>query len=177
MRIPADTRRLNSSLSGLHEWVALTEVNDDHRRGAFTVSRSNALVPESGIRRHEGERMSTPTHVFRNSRAHASLVQIGGVSGTMRLVPSRFNAHRVSDDGTLILYNSYTDSISAFPSTLRSKVEALLARGGVSIRAESGLPRYLIERGFSPAKANRRAFVSRWSLGVATLGLAACYAS
>ena len=75
------------------------------------------------------------------------LIQIEGLESLREFVPSRFNARTVSDDGTLILYNSYTGAFSCFPQTIRRRVESMLSRKGTRTRLE-GLLKYLYEGGF-----------------------------
>jgi len=77
----------------------------------------------------------------------APLVQIGGGSRTPRWVPSRFNVRATSGDGELVLWNSYSGSMSVFPVAQRPAVLELLAAKGFQAEA-SGLAGYLAERGF-----------------------------
>jgi uncharacterized protein len=48
-----------------------------------------------------------------------------------RLVPSRFNARTVGDDGRLILWNTFSGALSVFKPRDRERVLAALSRGGV----------------------------------------------
>jgi uncharacterized protein len=48
-----------------------------------------------------------------------------------RMVPSRFNARTVGDDGRLILWNTLSGALSVFQPRHRERVVAALARGGV----------------------------------------------
>ncbi len=64
-----------------------------------------------------------------------------------RWVASRFNIQTTTQDGSLIVWNSYKGSISVFPAEQRAKVRSLLTRRGVEARAE-GLVGYLQKRGF-----------------------------
>jgi len=75
------------------------------------------------------------------------IVQIQGIAPFKQWVPSRFNARTVSDDGSLVLYNSLTGAFSGFPAAARAKIEAMLSRSGTRARLE-GLTKYLYERGF-----------------------------
>jgi len=95
--------------------------------------------------------MSTPPRVFRSPKRTADLVQIAGSSAEISVVPSRFNAHTVAADGSLILFNSYSAAFSIFPPHARDQVEFLLRRAGARVPA-SGVSRYLLERGFLVAK-------------------------
>ncbi|HEY7402080.1 MAG TPA: radical SAM protein [Candidatus Angelobacter sp.] len=74
------------------------------------------------------------------------LVQIE-TSTPVKLVPSRYNARAVTGDGSLVLWNSYSGSMSRFGSGLRPQVEQLLGREGVASEP-SRLIKYLVERGF-----------------------------
>jgi uncharacterized protein len=82
----------------------------------------------------------TPSH-------QSDLVQIDGIAPVKEWVPSRFNARTISEDGSLILYNSYTGAFSAVPSHSRDQVERLLHKNGSRAKPE-GLVKYLHERGF-----------------------------
>lgn len=79
--------------------------------------------------------------------AQDDIIQITGIPELKTWKPSRFNARVVSDDGTLILYNSLTGAFSGFRPGMRSEVEAMLRRRGISARVE-GLTKYLSERGY-----------------------------
>lgn len=77
----------------------------------------------------------------------SDLVQIAGIIPMQEWVPSRFNARTLSEDGSLVLYNSYTGAFSAIPPHSREQAERLLHKSGASARRE-GLVKYLHERGF-----------------------------
>jgi uncharacterized protein len=77
----------------------------------------------------------------------SELVQIEGVAPMKEWVPSRFNARTLSDDGSLVLYNSYTGAFSAIPAHSREQAEVLLHKNGSRGKRE-GLVKYLHERGF-----------------------------
>lgn len=62
-------------------------------------------------------------------------------------VPSRFNARTHSEDGHLILWNSYSGTICAFPPEQAATVVRALSQQGFSSR-RVGLVRYLHENGF-----------------------------
>jgi uncharacterized protein len=75
------------------------------------------------------------------------LVQINGIAPLVHWVPSHYNARARSDDGTFLLYNSYTGAFSGFPVELSSDVERILHREGISARRE-GLVKYMADRGY-----------------------------
>ena len=62
-------------------------------------------------------------------------------------VPSRFNARTITDDGRMILWNTYTTAISVFESKHRPALESYLRRTG-STGELSVLGQYLYDRGF-----------------------------
>jgi uncharacterized protein len=82
-----------------------------------------------------------------SKRNDSPLVNIEGVLATLDWVPSRYNARSYSEDGTLLLYNSYSGAFSGFPSKVREQVEGLLHKKGAKARAE-GLVKYMVDRGF-----------------------------
>lgn len=61
--------------------------------------------------------------------------------------PSRFNARTVTEDGTLLLYNSYSGAFSGVPRHARSSAEALLRQEGTCVKV-TGLAKYMLDRGF-----------------------------
>ena len=63
------------------------------------------------------------------------------------LVPSRFNVRAVADDGRLLLWNTFSRSISAFPAPQAAEVANALKAAGVRA-STTGLVAYLHERGF-----------------------------
>lgn len=62
-------------------------------------------------------------------------------------VPSQFNARTTVPDGTLVIWNSYSNAFSGFPPHARSQVEALLRRDGFTA-PRTGLTKYMADRGF-----------------------------
>jgi uncharacterized protein len=66
-------------------------------------------------------------------------------------VPSRFNARTRHDDGSLILWNTLSGSISVFEPNQVPRIEALLKKKGVK-GPEEGIIQYLHERGFLVSK-------------------------
>ncbi len=70
-----------------------------------------------------------------------------GESALPLLVPSRYNIRSVAEDGRLVLWNSYTGSMSVFGADKRQKIAALLSQKGFSGKLE-GIVKYLYDRGF-----------------------------
>ena len=68
-------------------------------------------------------------------------------SGMPKLVPSRYTVRANTDDGQLVLWNSFTGAMSAFPQEQAPAVLQLLKRKGYDGPRE-GLPDYLSRRGF-----------------------------
>jgi uncharacterized protein len=62
-------------------------------------------------------------------------------------LPSQFNARTTAPDGTLVLWNSYSNAFSGFPPQAIAQVEPLLTRKGFR-GPKSGLTKYMAERGF-----------------------------
>jgi|SwirhisoilCB3_FD_contig_31_16757796_length_1612_multi_6_in_0_out_0_1 uncharacterized protein len=91
-------------------------------------------------------------------------VQISGVVAAKRYVPSRFNARSSANDGTLILYNSYTGAISGFPAKVRPEVERLLHKEGFNA-VLAGLPQYLYERGYLVEAGTNELHRARYLIG------------
>ena len=64
------------------------------------------------------------------------------------LAPSRYNVHAISDDGRLVIWNSFSGSMSVFPNKKKDAVKSLLkGRNGSNLKVE-GLVKYLFDRGF-----------------------------
>jgi uncharacterized protein len=61
--------------------------------------------------------------------------------------PSRYNIRATTNDGRLVLWNSYKGTMTIFESAQREGIEALLSRNGFSAKNE-GIVKYLFERGF-----------------------------
>jgi len=68
-------------------------------------------------------------------------------SASTRWLPSRFNVRASTTDGSLILWNTYTNSVTAFKPALVPRVVELLSRRGVEAKPE-GLIKLLVDRGF-----------------------------
>ncbi|SRR6266545_117952 len=64
-----------------------------------------------------------------------------------RWIPSRYNIRAVTDDGRLVIWNSFTGTMSIFGAAQRTKIEALLSRKGFSAQQE-GIVQYLFKRGY-----------------------------
>lgn len=75
-----------------------------------------------------------------------ALVQLRATPRAL-LVPSRFNARAVGDDGRLLLWNTLTGALSVFKPRDRARVQAALAREGVREPLDR-MGRYLRRRGF-----------------------------
>ncbi|MDX1996875.1 MAG: radical SAM protein [Thermoanaerobaculia bacterium] len=67
--------------------------------------------------------------------------------GKKRWVPSRYTVRASTEDGRLVLWNSYTGTMSVFEPHHRAKIEPLLRRTGFEAR-EAGIVEYLYKRGF-----------------------------
>lgn len=62
-------------------------------------------------------------------------------------MPSRYNARTVTDDGRVILWNTYTRAISVVAPRQRPTLERLLSQKGFTGKL-SGLAQYLYDKGF-----------------------------
>lgn len=62
-------------------------------------------------------------------------------------IPSRYTMRARATDGRLVLWNSYTGSISVFRADQASAIERMLTRRGVAGKQE-GIVKYLVDRGF-----------------------------
>jgi len=70
-----------------------------------------------------------------------------GLASPDRLIPSRFNIHATTNDGQLVLWNTYSGAMNAFSSDQREPIRTLLHSR--SIKAEkNGIVSYLAERGY-----------------------------
>ncbi|MGH9566706.1 MAG: hypothetical protein ACRD4I_12010, partial [Candidatus Angelobacter sp.] len=72
------------------------------------------------------------------------LVQI---NHTARYKPSRFNAHTIADDGSLILYNGFTGNTCTVPSTGVSEANRYLTQTGVQAPLNK-IGEYLLKKGY-----------------------------
>lgn len=79
--------------------------------------------------------------------ADCNVISIAGTAPTMRVRPSQFNARTVANDGTLLLFNTYSGAFTGVPANKRAQAEELLHLGGISIQA-TGLAKYMLDRGF-----------------------------
>jgi uncharacterized protein len=64
-----------------------------------------------------------------------------------RWVPSRYTVRATMEDGRLILWNTFTGSMSTFPAAQATQVKEILRKPGVE-SLPKGLVGYLIDRGF-----------------------------
>lgn len=67
--------------------------------------------------------------------------------GEIHWIPSRYNIRAVTEDGRLILWNTFRGSMSVFPAAQRATLEAFLSKKGFTAQAE-GTVGYLRDRGF-----------------------------
>lgn len=67
--------------------------------------------------------------------------------GKKRWAPSRYTVRASTEDGRLVLWNTFTGTMSVFEEHQRAKIEALLKRSGFEAR-EAGIVEYLYKRGF-----------------------------
>jgi len=68
-------------------------------------------------------------------------------TGTVRWVPSRYNIRAATEDGRLVLWNSYKGTMSVFEAAQKEAIESLLSKKGFEARPE-GVVKYLFDRGF-----------------------------
>jgi uncharacterized protein len=69
-------------------------------------------------------------------------------------VPSRYNTRARDEDGRLIVWNTYTGSISAFEAHQAPAIEEMLSQKGFA-GPLTGVRKYLFERGFLVARGTR----------------------
>lgn len=68
-------------------------------------------------------------------------------AGAVRLVPSRYNVRARAEDGRLIVWNTFKNTINVFQAGQREAVERLLSRRGFEAKM-GGMVKYLYDRGF-----------------------------
>ncbi len=68
-------------------------------------------------------------------------------TGKSRWAPSRYNVRASTDDGRLVLWNSYKGTMSIFEVPQRARIETLLSQKGFEAQ-RTGLVKYLVDRGF-----------------------------
>src|SRR6478672_13065297 len=68
-------------------------------------------------------------------------------AGAARWVPSRYNIRATTEEGRLVLWNSFKGTMSVFAAGQAQTIEALLTRKGIEARPE-GIVKYLFDRGF-----------------------------
>jgi len=71
----------------------------------------------------------------------------GSVPRPSKWVPSRYTVRATTEDGRLILWNTFSGSMSAFASDQAENIKILLRRPGVEGSPE-GMLKYLIDKGF-----------------------------
>lgn len=81
-----------------------------------------------------------------------TLVEVTPAQPPTAYKPSRFNAHTTTEDGVLILYNSYTGHTCAFRGKSAERVRPLLSRTGVH-GPLSKLATYMVDNGFLVQKS------------------------
>jgi uncharacterized protein len=79
--------------------------------------------------------------------AGEKLITIDAASAPVSYKPSRFNAHTVNEEGHLILYNSFSGHVCAFPPAASARVKTYLSRVGTSGPLDK-LGKYLLEKGY-----------------------------
>src|SRR5215213_8184983 len=107
--------------------------------GAGPLSKEHVMPPTIDMRMSpydRGEKTPVP----------ASLVQLRYRPRT-RWVPSRFNARTVGEDGRVLLWNTYTGSVSAFAEKHRDEVLALLSPDGAA-EPLGKVGEYMTQRGY-----------------------------
>jgi uncharacterized protein len=65
----------------------------------------------------------------------------------VRWVPSRYNARTTAEDGRLVLWNTYTGTVSAFAATDADRIASRLSAAGLT-DATDATAAYLIKRGY-----------------------------
>jgi uncharacterized protein len=75
------------------------------------------------------------------------LLTIEAASEPAHYEPSRFNAHTTNAEGHLILYNSFSGHICAFPPAGVNRVKSYLSHAGTSGPLDK-LGKYLLEKGY-----------------------------
>lgn len=78
--------------------------------------------------------------------ANETLVQLK--SRQVRWLPSRYNARATTDEGILVVYNSYSGAVSGFAKKDADRVASLLEKDGFYADSLPPLEAYLAERGF-----------------------------
>src|SRR4051794_29851532 len=68
-------------------------------------------------------------------------------SDAVKWIPSRYNIRSATDDGRLVIWNSYSGTLSVFEAHQRSKIESMLSKKGFTARLE-GVVSYLYQRGY-----------------------------
>src|SRR5262245_3406026 len=96
---------------------------------------------------HKDNLMESPL----DSAPSLNLVQIQGIKKN-HWVPSRYNALTTNEDGSMVIWNTYTGAMNVFEPKDRAGLERLL-RNRRGFNGElKGLSKYLYERGYLVAK-------------------------
>jgi uncharacterized protein len=66
--------------------------------------------------------------------------------GVVRLVPSRYNIRAATEDGRLVVWNSYRGKINVFKKEQRPAIERMLSQRGFESKL-TGVVKYLFDRG------------------------------
>lgn len=82
-------------------------------------------------------------HLPLETKKHAERAQ----TTSSRLIASRYNIQTPTEDGRLIVWNTFRGSMSVFPAEQRESIKALLSKRGCDDNS-NGLTNYLRERGF-----------------------------
>lgn len=85
--------------------------------------------------------------LHRSPHDACSVLPAAPVEQKIRWVPSRYTVRAVTEDGRLVLWNTFRGTMSIFPPDKRQSVEMLLSRKGFEY-PEKGVVRYLSRRGF-----------------------------
>lgn len=85
------------------------------------------------------------------SQSPASLVQLRGMKKN-HWVPSRYNARASNEEGSLILWNTYTGTMNVFKGKDIAGVDKLLRDQQGFVGELKGLAKYLYERGYLVSK-------------------------
>jgi len=94
--------------------------------------------------------MASPFNILQQSPHDLQCAPEAGpasLTASQRWIPSRYNVRATTDDGRLILWNTFSGAMSVFPPDEAPAIKELLRRSSVSIKAE-GMVKYLRDRGF-----------------------------
>jgi len=94
--------------------------------------------------------MASPFNILQQSPHDLQCAPEAGpasLTASQRWIPSWYNVRATTDDGRLILWNTFSGAMSVFPPDEAPAIKELLRRSSVSIKAE-GMVKYLRDRGF-----------------------------